>query len=271
MQSDPTNATLVHRHDLTPEVSIFRVRPDSGQVASFEPGQFATLGLPADPSPDDPPPKPGATRRVKLIRRAYSIASSADVRDHLEFYLVLVPDGRLTPKLFAMREGDRMFMDPVIRGEFTLEGIPADADLVCISTGTGLTPFISMLRTYRARGEKRWNKCVVIHGARLAADLGYREELTGIAQADPSVVYLPMVTREPEGSKWTGLRGRVTTIMEPDPFEKLTGVKLDPARLHVMLCGNPDMIEAIRKSLEARGFVTHTRRQAGNIHFERYW
>ena len=271
MLTDPTNATLVRR-DLTPELAIYEVRPDSGRVPDFKPGQFCTIGLPADPAASQATEAPaGASGRVRLVRRAYSISSSPDTLDHIELYLVCVRDGKLTPRLWGLPTGGRVFLDPVIRGEFTLDAVPEGKDLVMISTGTGLAPFVSMLRYYGARAPRRWRRCVVVHGARVAADLGYREVLDAFAATDQSIKYLPAVTREPEGSPWKGHRGRVTTLLEPDVFQRASGVALDPAMCEVLLCGNPEMIESVRLLLEPCGFVTKTRQQAGNIHFERYW
>src|SRR5687768_11337069 len=155
---DPQNATVVEREDLTHELAIFRLRYNDGDVPDFEPGQFTTLGLPPDET-EEPAPAPGAddTRRkhrVKLIRRAYSIASSPLTKDHLEFYVVAVQDGKSTPQLWAHKPGDKLFMDRRSSGHCTLSGVPDGRDLVMISTGTGLAPFVSMYKTFR--GKNRW-------------------------------------------------------------------------------------------------------------------
>lgn len=265
--TDPLNATLIEREDLTDELAIFRIRYDDGEVPDFIPGQFTTLGFVAD---DQPPPRPGRPPRVKLIRRAYSIASSPLTRDHLEFYVVEVEDGKLTPRLWNLKPGSRLFMDRRISGHFTLEGVPDGKDLIMISTGTGLAPYVSMLKTYRGTG--RWRKFIIIHGTRLCCDLGYQAELERIAGDDPSVIYLPTCTREPEGSIWNGMRGRVHLALEPDFYQKLVGSPLTPEQCHVFLCGNPQMIDECESQLTARGFAVRNRQNPdGNIHFERYW
>jgi ferredoxin--NADP+ reductase len=81
------------------------------------------------------------------------------------------------------------------QGEFAIDLAPPDKDLVMVSTGTGIAPFVSMLRTYR--GQDRWRRLVPINGVRRAADLGYRSELEAAARQDPGVIYVPLVTREP--------------------------------------------------------------------------
>jgi len=262
-QTDPYNATIVQRWDQNEYTSIFTVRPDSGACPPFEPGQFTTLGL---IDPDAPPKKDG---RKPMILRAYSIASSPTVRETMEFYIILVDNGKLTPKLWKLREGDRLWLSPKISGEFTLDGVPADRDMVWVSTGTGIAPFVSMYRRYR--GQNRWKRAVVINGCRLARDLGYVSEFERYAREDGNCVYLPTVTREPEGSDWKGLRGRVPLALEPQTYEKLVGAPLVPEQCHVFLCGNPQMIDDVEAMLLQRGFKTHKKRDPGNIHLERYW
>ncbi|MEX0885942.1 MAG: hypothetical protein WD009_05840, partial [Phycisphaeraceae bacterium] len=109
MAKDPFNATLVERQDLTAELAIFRVRADA-PVKDFIPGQYTTLGLYQSPeeAAKNPPSRTGKDNtKPKLILRAYSIASSPTVRDeHVEFFLVVVDDGELTPKLWQLKEGD---------------------------------------------------------------------------------------------------------------------------------------------------------------------
>lgn len=268
MTTNSLNATITDRQDVTDELCIIRLRPDDRPVPRFEPGQFITIGLPGPVGPaKGKSAKPGGP--LRSTRRAYSIASSASVSDHLELYVVLVQTGRLTPRLWDLHPGDRLWLADKAQGHFTLEGIPPHKDLVMVSTGTGIAPYMSMLRTYRGQG--RWRRFVVIHGARYAQDLGYRQELEETATQDPTVVYIPTATREPQGSSWRGLRGRVQVALEAATYGRLVGAPLDPDGCHVFLCGNPDMIRGVQQLLEPLGFVTAGRHVAGNIHFERYW
>ncbi len=250
------NATLLERIDFNPELAVFRIRPDSGRIPDFEPGQYTTLGL---PDPAAPPEKP------RLIRRAYSIASSPNQKDCMEFYIVLVKEGKLTPLLWQLKSGDKIFMDDRCKGNFTMEGVPDGVELVMISTGTGLAPYISMMRTYRPT--KRWPKWIIINGVRHAVDLGYKEELEAAAK-EGDVVYVPMVTRDPD---YPGVKGRVTSLLEDNRFEEVTGSRLDPQRCHVFLCGNPQMIIQMQEGLEKLGFKVHSKREPGNLHIEKYW
>jgi ferredoxin/flavodoxin---NADP+ reductase len=269
--ADPTNATLVKREMINPELALFFIKPDVGPLPEFTSGQFCTIGLPAIVKADAPEGPARADGRVKLTRRAYSIASSPDVRDCLELFIVKVPEGELTPRIFDLPEGARMYLDPKIKGHFTLGDQPAGKNLVFMSTGTGLAPFISMIRYHWDKPNRPWNKLVVIHGVRVAADFGYAQELNALAAKDPNFVYLPAATREPEGSAWKGLRGRTPALLEPETFKKLTGWELESLTSHVYLCGNPEMIKSVQAMLEPRGFINHSNKVPGNIHSERYW
>ena len=269
--AEPYNATIIAWNEVANGLAIFRVRPDGGQVPLFEPGQYATLGLPRDHPPVEDPHEfpPGDPRWKKLWRRDYSIASPATCRDHLEFYAVRVGGGRLTEKLWLEQEGGRLWLDSHIRGDFTLRGVPSGRTLVMVATGTGLGPYMSMIRTYR--GADRWRRLVLIHGVRRFSELGYHSELRDLAAQDSSILYLPICSREPPDSTWTGGRGRVTDLLHAQPFEQLVGFALSPVHCSVFLCGNPAMIRDAEAILTPQGFTTHTRKRAGNLHAEQYW
>lgn len=263
------NASISQRQDISPELCIIHVAPDAG-VPDFKPGQYATLGVP-------PPPASEHARKkglAKLVMRPYSISSTPLRRDLIEFYLALVPQGQFTPRLWDLHEGDRLYMAPKCKGKFVLDDVPADANLVMIATGTGIAPFVSMYRTYRETG--RWRRFVLIHGTRLCRDLAYRAEMEAFAGRDPSLVYIPTCSREPEPSRresdWYGLRGRVNVAIEQGAFRDLAGIELSPETSHVFLCGNPSMIDDLTAELSARGFVAKDREHPdGNMHLEKYW
>lgn len=263
------NATISLRHNLTPELAIVRVAPDAG-VPDFRPGQYATLGVLPHPETEQAKKKGLA----KLVMRPYSISSTPLENESIEFYLALVPQGQFTPKIWDLGEGERLYMAPKCKGKFTLDSVPADRDLVMIATGTGIAPFMSMLKTYRQTG--RWRRFIVIHGARLCGDLAYRSELEALAASDETVTYIPTCSREPEPSgreaDWFGLRGRVNVAIEQHAFRDLAGIDLSPDTCHVFLCGNPAMIDEVSQDLAARGFTPKDREHPdGNVHLEKYW
>lgn len=252
------NATVVRRENLRETLMMLWIAPDSGKFPPFKPGQFTSIGRLV-----------GEGSARTLVKRAYSIGSSANERSSVQVFVVHVDDGEFTSWLFEQQEGARVWLAPKASGGFTLDGFTAGRDLVLVSTGTAIAPFVSMVRTFR--DSPPWRRVVVMNAVRESADLGFRDELEGIAARDPRVIYLPMVTREPAHSPWSGLRGRVTEALEAERYEALVGAPLDPAQCHVYLCGNPEMIQGLEASLTARGFHKHTRLHPGNLHLEKYW
>ncbi|MFN3167972.1 MAG: ferredoxin--NADP reductase [Phycisphaeraceae bacterium] len=275
---DPFNACLVEKQLIHDTLGIFRIAYEDEAVKDFEPGQFTNLALLPPPeavAADAALADQGERRRpgrIKLVRRAYSIASPPREKRWLEFYIVAVDEGALTPRVFDLEVGDRLFMDPKIKGHFTLKDVPDNTNLVTVATGTGLAPFLSMYQQYKDT-PGRFNKFVFMHGVRVEQDLGYRAMLEQLAKDDPRVVYLPAVSRAPQDSAWAGYRGRVTTMFSDGAYERAVGRKLDPGSDHVFLCGNPAMIDQLEAELVGRdGFVVKSPRQKdGNLHFERYW
>lgn len=281
---DPLNARIVEKHLFHDTLGIFRIAYEGeGPKKDFEAGQFANLALMPSPEALEAQAKAEAEGgtpqrrrpgRVKLVRRAYSIASPPKEKRWLEFYIVAVDEGALTPRLFDLEVGDRLFMDTKMKGHFTLADVPDQKNLVTVATGTGLAPFLSMYKQYKdAPAPGRFNRFVFIHGVRHEEDLGYREELEQMTKDDPRVVYLPAVSRAPKDSAYDGYRGRVTTMFSDGTYEQVTGTKLNPETDHVFLCGNPAMIDQLEGELVERdGFVVKSPRQKdGNLHFERYW
>jgi ferredoxin/flavodoxin---NADP+ reductase len=223
------------RLDLTPE--------------PFTAGQFFQLAL---------------DRHGKMVKRSYSAASAPG--EPLEFFLSLVENGELTPGLFDLNVGDTLGVDPKALGFFTLGEVPPCETLWLVSTGTGLGPYISMLR--QGRDLARFARLVVVHGARSVDQLAYRAELESRAESDPRLTYVPVVSRSeaPAG----GLAGRITTAFASGALEERAQSKIDP-KAHVLFCGNPQMIEEMVAALKERGLHKHKRREPGHFNFEKYW
>ncbi|MDH4037688.1 MAG: ferredoxin--NADP reductase [Candidatus Krumholzibacteria bacterium] len=250
------NATISRREELHAHLMLLSVVPDDGPFAPFLPGQFVSIGRIAG-------------RGACLIKRSYSIGSSALERGEVELFLVHVDDGEFTSWLFEQRVGARVWLSPRASGGFTLDGFAAGRDLVMVSTGTAVAPYVSMVRTFG--GNPPWRRAVLFNGVRYAADLGYCAELESFAAMDERFRYLPMVTREPADSAWRGARGRVSDMLVPGRFAEAAGFSLDPEQCHVFLCGNPLMIEELEASLHGLGFRKHTPGHPGNLHLEKYW
>jgi ferredoxin--NADP+ reductase len=265
------NAVVTQRIDLAPGLMVLRIAPELGPVPTFRPGQFAVVGLPASAprSPLADPEEPGADPE-RLIRRAYSIASPSLPGEHLELFLTLVRSGELTPRLFALRPGDRVWLGPKITGLFTLAEVPLDQGVVMVATGTGLAPYMSMLRTGITANPRR--RFAVLVGARHSWDLGYTAELTTLARICPNFAYLPVVSRPAEEPMaWGGAVGHVQSLWQGGALEKAFGRKPAAADTHVFLCGSPMMTEEMTALLTAEGFAVHEKSRPGQIHVEKYW
>lgn len=266
---NPYNATVIGREEINPQLVILRVRSDDDLFA-FKPGQFGVLGLLAsEPRVIEAAAEPTEADPTKLVRRAYSIASSSIERDYLEFYLTLVTTGELTPRLFALKPGARLFLGAKASGVFTLDRVPTGKAVLLVATGTGLAPYVSMLRTMLVHDVQR--KFVVLHGARCSWDLGYRAELESLARLRPNFTYLPSITRPEQDPHFRGLIGRIQKLVEDGVIESAAGIPLDPQVLDVFLCGNPDMIDQVKQLLLARGYAADQGKQIGTLHVEEYW
>ncbi len=264
------NATLIARHDLTDDLAVFRVKADS-DLFGFRAGQYAVLGLPASAprhdvaEPEEEPIQPPG----KLIRRAYSIASSSKNGEYVEFYITLVRSGALTPRLWLLRPGERLWLGAQAKGHFTIDEVPPDKNVVLVGTGTGLAPYMSMIRDYHQCNRGR--RFVVVHGARYVRELGYRDELEALDRDCSTLLYLPTVSRPNGSDGWSGHVGRVQSMLSDGTIEAALGEALSPDTTHVFISGNPEMVEDLQRMLVERGYSVHSPRSPGPLHVERYW
>ncbi|MGA3031018.1 MAG: ferredoxin--NADP reductase [Candidatus Limnocylindrales bacterium] len=204
----------------------------------------------------------------RMIRRAYSIASESRADEFLEFYLTVVMSGELTPRLFNLKLRDRLYVGPKAVGVFTLDKAPGK-HILMIGTGTGLAPYMSMLRSELVCNDER--KFVVVHGARFSWDLGYRTELIGLARHCSNFHYMPVITRPKEDVTWRGRSGYLQNLIASGAIEEETGLALTPDNFDIFLCGNPGMIETVIGWAESRGFVRDKGHDIGTLHTEEYW
>jgi ferredoxin--NADP+ reductase len=265
------NAVVALRDEISPWLMVLRVVPDGWTLPDFRPGQFAVIGLPgsvprcAIALHEDQPADP-----EKLIRRAYSIASSSLTRQYMEFYVALVTSGALTPRLFSLRIGDRIWLGRKITGMFTFDEIPPEQNVVMIATGTGLAPYMSMLSTHLMCGEHR--RVAVLHGARHSWDLGYRSQLMTLQYLCSNFTYSPIISRPgDEPTPWPEAVGHVQDLWTSGAVDRAWGFQPTPDNTHVFLCGSPVMIDDTVELLGHEGFQEHTRKEPGQIHVERYW
>lgn len=229
---------------------LFTLTLDVPGVKPFEPGQFLQVGV------ED---------GDKHIHRPYSVGSPHG--RELDFYIVLVEEGELTPRLWAMNEGSELDVSERAAGSFTLSKTPDAKHLWLIATGTGLAPYIAMLRTEQPW--QRFEKIIVVHGVRLYSDLGYMEELRGYEQNGKNQLkYIPILTRETVDGI---LRGRIPACLDDGSLEREAGCQLSAADSAVLLCGNPQMLDEMESKLAERNMRRHRRKEPGQIVLERYW
>lgn len=268
--TDRYNATVVARQDLTSDLFILKVRPDKAPDP-FTSGQYVLLGLSSNiPRRPGSEPEFKESKPDRMILRAYSIASSGLEPDLLEFYVAVVAQGSLTPRLVQLSPGDRLMVGDKIRGFFTLDTVPKEHKTVVLAaTGTGLAPYISMMRHHAVRPFPF--RFVILHGAPRSWELGYLEELRLHSRYLPRVTYLPSITRVREDPWWTGETGRITRYFQSSALMDRLEVDLDPSRTSIFLCGNPDMIHEVGKLLEPVGYTAWTSQNPGSLHTEEYW
>jgi len=263
------NSVVTQILQVSPIMKIVRVKPIGWEFPEFKGGQFVALALPGSAercdsatdeleTPEDP---------EKLIKRAYSIASTSTA-DFVEFYITLVHSGALTPRLFNLNIGDKLFMGKKGVGMFTLGSVATEKNIVLIATGTGVAPYMSMLRSDAL---KRKGNIMVVHGAANSWDLGYSSELQLLQSMFDQFTYYPTITepqKEPAG--WGGDTRFIEEIWEGGVAKEKWGFDPTADDTEIFLCGNPRMIESMIALLEKDGFKEHTKKEPGEIHVEEF-
>jgi ferredoxin--NADP+ reductase len=266
---DELNAVVTQVVQVSPIMKVFRVSPDGWELPDFTPGQFVALFLPPTAArAPEATEEPFKANPDKMIKRAYSIASSSKAKDFLEFYVTLVHSGNLTPRLFNLQIGDRIGVGKRFVGMFTLKEIPEEKNIVLIATGTGVAPYMSMLRTDALQ---RKGKLAVIHGASNSWDLGYSSELNLLENIAPGFTYIPTITfPEKEHTPWNGYTKFIQDMWKDGIMEEKWGFKPTPENTSVFLCGNPRMINDMVEAMAVDGFTEHKKKSPGQIHVEKF-
>ena len=219
-------------------------------IAPFAAGQFIKLGLRIE---------------GEEVGRPYSLVNPPH-EELLEFCFSIVPDGPLSGRLAALREGNSILVAPRANGFLVLSEIPEARRLWLIATGTGIGPFLSILRTEEPW--QRFERVVLVHAVRLTDELIYRDEINGIASIHgPQFAYVPFVSRE---TSEFALTGRIPAAIVDGRLEGRADAHFD-AQSQVMLCGNPQMVADVEQILVTRGLRRNRRREPGHISLENYW
>lgn len=238
----------------TPNLWSLRLtRPESFH---FQPGHYARLGLPVSDAL-----APGAT-----IWRPYSIVSAPD-DPVLEFLLTLIPGGAFTSQLATLGRTAPMGLETAALGFFVATQLAPGDSLWMLATGSGVGPYVSLLRT--AGALDAYANLVLVHSVRCAAELAYASELRTFAAASGRRLrYVPIVTRETAA---TPLQGRIPQLIVDGSLQAHAGLGLEAATSRVMVCGNPGFTADLRRLLNERGFLPCRRGLAGSMLFENYW
>lgn len=204
------------------------------------------------------------------VFRAYSVASSP-YDEFIEFFSVVIPEGEFTSKVNHIQVGDSLLLNTTPFGYLTLARyqLPLPNDLWLLATGTGLAPFLSILKTIEVW--QQYQRIILVYSARTSQELAYQAEIGSIKSIygdnGAAFVFLPIVTREAD---YAGEKARIPNLILSGKLTELVGQKLDKERSHVMLCGNPQMVEDTKEALKSIG-LTMNRRGEGNIAVENYW
>jgi NAD(P)H-flavin reductase len=229
---------VIKRQEITDDLWLMWVEKPKG--FSFKAGQYCTLG-------------------VNGIERAYSIVS-APYEDLLELFVELVPppEGRLTPLLYELHEGDMLSIRPRAKGIFTFDA--GYANQLFVATVTGVVPYISIIRQY-IHDQQTGHHLYALVGASYQDEHVYSREFQRISCEAPDFFdFVPTISRpqEERNAGWTGETGRVNTIVERS-VEKWG---LPPGDTLIYACGNPGMIEDVKARMTPRGFA---------VKEERFW
>jgi ferredoxin--NADP+ reductase len=258
------NAVLVKREDFTSELTAFHIRYDEPLPGGggFLPGQYVALGLNNEAVPE-----------LGSVRRSMSICSAPEERDAFEFYIRYVKhpesDNPLTHLLWKMSAGDRIFMTRKPVGVFTIKDTVGPEDrrmAIFVAAGTGLAPFVSMVRSDVLRDPKvDLSRIVLLHGASYPADLCYADELERYRREN-GLHYFRTISRPKEAPDWRGDVGRVEDYFKPERLAEvedrigLGAGGLRPDKAAILICGLQGTIGETITRMIPRGFVPDNRR-----------
>jgi ferredoxin/flavodoxin---NADP+ reductase len=230
--------------------ALFSLRVEAPPVL-FEAGQFVRIALDIE---------------GERLARPFSFVN-APSDPVLEFYGIVVPEGRLSPRLARLAPGDALFIAPNAAGFLVLSEVLEARTLWLLGTGTGIAPYLSMLRTEAPW--RRFENVVLVHAVRHAKELVYRELLDELARGHAARFRcVRFVSRE---SAPGTLAGRIPAAVRDGRLEAAAGLALSAGSSQVLLCGNPDMLKDTTAALAERGMRKHRRRSPGHISVESFW
>lgn len=251
--------TIIKRIDWAEHLFSLRVQAPSSAfpTPAYVAGQFSKLGA--------------LNEQNEWVRRAYSMVNKPCLNGdnlELEFLVIEIPDGKLTPLLGHKHVGDEVIVGTLPAGFMTINEVPqATQDLWMLSTGTGIGPFLALLEDIEAC--QRFEHLVLVHAVRTQEELVYKDAIIALMKAyQGKLRYVPIVSREVVSG---ALSGRIPQHIQAGTLEKAAHLPLSQQHSFLYLCGNPNMIRDTRDVLQQLGYKKHLRREAGQFSFENYW
>ena len=218
---------------------------------TFKAGQFALIGLDIDD---------------KLVHRPYSLVNTPQDA-LLEIHFNTFQKSFLTSKLADLVTGDTIQLSDRLNGLLTLDQVPDVPHLWLFATGTGIGPFLSILKT--AEPWQRFEKIILCYSAKTVENMAYRDDFEKmLSQYPDQFCFVPFVTREKSADT---INSRITTYLKSGELEKHVGLTLAPELSHLMLCGVAQMLDEVTQHLDSKGLHRHTRREPGHIATEKYY
>lgn len=240
---------VIENTAFTERLFSLRIRADQ---QAFKAGQFVRLRL---------------SIQGEDVARPYSLINSPDEKD-IEVFYNTVKDGLLTNELIKLKSGDSISVSQPAYGFFILDEVPECKHLWMIATGTGLGPYISILKTKEVW--ERFEKVVLVHGIPSSDEIVYTNLIQSFEnEFTDQFKFVPCVSKEFNHS--VGLQGRVTKLLENDSLEQFVGLNINCNDSHIMLCGNQNMIDDMKNLLAKREMKKHRRRDPGHITTEQYF
>ncbi len=245
--------TVTEVHHWTNRLFSFKTTRNPG--FRFKNGYFTMIGLEQEKKP---------------LLRAYSMAS-ANHEDSLEFFSIKVPDGPLTSQLQHLKPGNKILVGKKPTGTLILDHLLPGKNLYLLSTGTGLAPFLSIIKDPEIY--ENFSKVILVHGCRYVKDLAYQEMILEQLPKDEflgelitqKLIYFPTVTREDYKNN-----GRITDLIKEGTLESRVGLPpIHPDHDRFMLCGSPEMLKDTCSLLEEKGFREYSKGIHGHFVIER--
>ncbi|MBK4775274.1 ferredoxin--NADP(+) reductase [Candidatus Pantoea edessiphila] len=247
--SDWVNAQVHEIKNWTNDLFSLRIK---APICPFIAGQFTKIALELD---------------GKRIQRAYSYVNSPD-DEILEFYLTIVPEGKLSPYLHILKPGKKLMITKKACGSFVLDSIPQCKNLWMLSTGTAIGPYLSILQY--GKDLDRFENIILVHATRYSADLSFSSLIKNLQKKYIGKLHFQtVVSREktPES-----LCGRIPYLISNSELENAIKLDINAQHSHVMLCGNPGMVHETQQLLKnTRGMQINLKSKPGHITSENYW